>query len=390
MKWWSTRKRPGPVVIATLVLGLAVALLPALFAAIQWYGLKEVATRALTSGYVGFYHGGPVAPEVWSVPLEDSLRPSIEGDGHVGILTPRFLDHVRDGRGEWRPGSIYSYVRGDECFFFTVEGTGNPRDAGNPTSVLATDVSVTWVSARFSWYVVSAMCLLVEILLVTGARMVRQRERLADEARRDFFANASHELKSPLMAIGAHMEAVSAGHETFEAAEAVIDRELDRSERLVGDILALSKSEAGMIEAVEAPFDVREMVFDVVRALEPEAKSRGMVLEPVVPKAFVLRSDEDKVRSIVTNLVINALRHGRETVRLVVEVREAKVMVVVENDGVPVDEGTVSRMFDRYVTGDPNGTGIGLALAAQYAALLGATLKVSPSETGTRASLSFG
>ena len=379
---------PGLLNRAGMVLGVVVALIPFLFVAAQWCMLQDLAHRALSSGNIGFFHNGPVAPEVWLISLDPSLQPSSKPEGYVGVLSADLLEHVRSEAHRLEPGEMSSYVRGDECFFFTPEKSANPSETDyKPAGVLVADASVAWALARFSGGVIAFLCFGVDVLLWMGVRYMKSQLQRAELAKRDFFANASHELKTPLMVIGAHIDAVRAQHESFDDAAAGIDRELARSERLVGDILLLSKADAGMVDVSIASFDVRETLFDVVRSLGPEARSRGIELSPVNPTPLVLGSDEDKVATILFNAAVNALRHAASVVRVGMTVQEEQIELFVENDGAALGNQEREHLFDRFYSCDAGGTGIGMALAADYADRLGAKLTADSSKGGTRVSL---
>ena len=101
---------PGLLNRAGMVLGVVVALIPFLFVAAQWCMLQDLAHRALSSGNIGFFHNGPVAPEVWLISLDPSLQPSSKPEGYVGVLSADLLEHVRSEAHRLEPGEMLSLI----------------------------------------------------------------------------------------------------------------------------------------------------------------------------------------------------------------------------------------------------------------------------------------
>lgn len=191
---------------------------------------------------------------------------------------------------------------------------------------------------------------------------------------REFVANAGHELRTPLAVIRGHVD-LGIDPSTWQASRPVIDREAQRLQSLVDDLLTLSRMDAGALPLELADCDVDDLVVGEVRRLEPSRVPIELRVAPVRVTASAPRLGQ-----IVTNLLTNALRHAETTVRVSVAEEAGAAVVHVDNDGPVVPEEDRTRVFERFVRLDDTrdrasgGTGIGLAIAGELAAAHGGTL----------------
>ena len=141
------------------------------------------------------------------------------------------------------------------------------------------------------------MCLL-------GFRFGRDIEKEA-ERQQTFFQNASHELKTPLMAIQGYAEGIQAGVMDTGSAAEVILAESDRMTELVEELLDISKIDMGRQQLALSEMDVRELLYDSIRAVEPAAAAGGIAIVPDFPEEPVMVScDDTRLRRAVTNILI--------------------------------------------------------------------------------------
>jgi signal transduction histidine kinase len=185
---------------------------------------------------------------------------------------------------------------------------------------------------------------------------------------REFAADTSHELRTPLAVIRAGVARVrqQPNARVYEIASALeaVDEEAVRLGVLVDDLLALARTDSGPADLDPRPVDLAEVAASAMAAIEPLAAKRGVRLaldvEPVV-----VRGDGDRLRRLVTVLVDNAIRHGREGGHVLVTVRSGSLVVDDDGPGIPAaDQG---RVFDRFWRGAgavSGGSGLGLAIAA--------------------------
>ena len=203
---------------------------------------------------------------------------------------------------------------------------------------------------------------------------------------REFAADTSHELRTPLAVIRAGVARVrqqpGARVSEVEPVLVAVDEEAVRLGALVDDLLALARTDASPADLDPRDVDLADVAASSMGALEPLATRRGVHLALDVEPA-PMRGDEERLRRLVTVLVDNAIRHGRESGRVLVTVRSGSL--VVEDDGPGVPAAERDRVFERFWRGRdaaPGGSGLGLAIAAWIADRHGGQISVGASALG--------
>lgn len=207
-------------------------------------------------------------------------------------------------------------------------------------------------------------------------RDVTEEER-AGEMRRDFVANVSHELRTPLTALMGFIETLKhAAKDDPKAREmflAIMEAEAGRMNRLVGDLLQLSRVEAEERVRPKEPVELRGVLEGVIASLRGVAEKKGDRVE-LVGDPVTVPGDHDQLVQVFTNLVENALKYGAEgqvvRVRLSPEetVRGPAVRVEVADEGEGIDPVHLPRLTERFYRVDSHrsremgGTGLGLAI----------------------------
>ena len=192
------------------------------------------------------------------------------------------------------------------------------------------------------------------------------------DARRQLVAWASHDLRTPLAALQAMLEAIEDGLVEPQEYLPALQEQTGILTRLVDDLFELARIDAGVLqlELRETPLD--GVVGSCVRALRPQALARGVALDARVEAAAPpARCSAPQVERVLLNLLTNALRHTPSdgAVAVVVEPAGAEVRVTVEDTGEGIEPGTERRMFERFWRGDGSrarasgGAGLGLAIA---------------------------
>ena len=197
--------------------------------------------------------------------------------------------------------------------------------------------------------------------------------RRLEKVRRDFVANVSHELKTPLTAVSGYAETLlddSIPAEQRRRFVATIHDNATRMQRIVDDLLDLSRIESGGWRPMVSRVDVAGTVQDVFTASQPAASAKGLALVAgVSPDATHVRVDPTAFRQILTNLVENAVRYTREG-SVTVRTRKADggVWVDVSDTGIGIASEHLPRIFERFYRVDAGrsradgGTGLGLAI----------------------------
>jgi signal transduction histidine kinase len=222
-------------------------------------------------------------------------------------------------------------------------------------------------------------------------------DQMADavEAERAFeqqlTADVAHELRTPLQAIQATVEAMQDGVlPTDEERLALIHDETVRLGRLTGSILELSRLESGSAAVVLAQIDLAEPVALAVETSRALMESTGHTLEEAIERGVTVMGDPDRLRQAVGNLLSNAARYtpggGRVRVRLLRDGTEA--VIEVADSGIGVAEEDRERVFTRFWRADParartsGGLGIGLAVVREIAERHGGKVGVHASDLG--------
>lgn len=232
--------------------------------------------------------------------------------------------------------------------------------------------------------------------------LTREHEK-QDKFRRDFTANVSHELKTPLTSISGFAEIIRDGlvrPEDVPRFAGNIYKEAQRLITLVGDIIKISQMDDKQVPIQREPLDLRQLCGDVLDHLAPAADRAGvrMYLEgdeytPTVPGARQI-ADE-----MIYNLCDNAIKYNRPggTVRVrVVSLGEKGVSVTVSDSGIGIPREHQNRVFERFYRVDKNrskeigGTGLGLSIVKHGALYHGATLDLkSTPDVGTTITVLF-
>jgi signal transduction histidine kinase len=231
-----------------------------------------------------------------------------------------------------------------------------------------------------------------EALDAATARLTaaRDRERAMEAGRRDLVAWISHDLRTPLASLRALAEALADGVATDEATRqrylAGLIAHVDRLTALVDALLELSQVEAGALTLELEPVSLPELVAEVLRCFEPEAKAAGVRLGATAGAGgIVVLAGRDQLNRVFANLVHNGIRHTRPGGRVLVTVEEhgddGGVVVRVRDGCGGIAPADLPRVFDRLWRGDParssRGAGLGLAIARGFVEAHGGTITVA-------------
>ena len=206
--------------------------------------------------------------------------------------------------------------------------------------------------------------------------------------RRDFVANVSHELKTPLTAIRGFAETLRDGAmEDLGTAGRFVDRILGQSVRLqalLDDLLTLSRLESAEATAEREQVDLAELLSTILEQVRALADRKGIRVESALDPGCVIGGEPESLERMVRNLLENAIRYnrhgGRVGVRL--ESRDDGILLEIEDTGVGIPSADLSRVFERFYRVDQarsreeGGTGLGLAIVKHAAQLHGGTVDV--------------
>lgn len=250
--------------------------------------------------------------------------------------------------------------------------------AGNPQTTASyqsrengNDVTYT-VSASLVGQTGIALVAFQDTTLVTAAGQMR----------RDFVANVSHELRTPLTVVMGFIETLRGpARDDAPAREhflEIMQGEAERMNRLVGDLLSLSRVEAAERVRPTVQVDVNNILAGTLRNLNPLAVEADVTIMPDLPEGPVmLAADTDQVMQVFTNLIENAIKYGGKGKRVDVTleraahadaVRGPALVISVRDQGVGIEAHHIPRLTERFYRADSHrsralgGTGLGLAI----------------------------
>jgi len=215
----------------------------------------------------------------------------------------------------------------------------------------------------------------------------RTRERQVEMIRRDFVANVSHELKTPIGALNLLAEAVGEAADDPEAVKRFADRMLTESERLtrlVQQIIDLSRLQGDTASEDAAPIGVAELVAEAVEHSTTQADDKNIEISASVDPGLTVVGDRAQLHSAVGNLVENAVTYSdpNGTVSVSANRDGDDIRITVADTGIGIPDAELERIFERFYRVDPararstGGTGLGLSIVKHVAAGNGGAVEV--------------
>jgi len=209
-------------------------------------------------------------------------------------------------------------------------------------------------------------------------------------AKKDFVANVSHELKTPISVIQSIAETLHSEEENpFK--RKFLERILKRTaemEALVEDLLILAALESKEGKVIWEKVNLREVVEEIVQNLKGFAKERRVEIFNQIPPNFVCTCDEHKIGILLRNLVENAVKYNKEGGKVFVRAKKEgnKVILEVEDTGIGIPKKSLPLIFERFYRVDKSrsrevrGTGLGLSIVKHIALIHGGKVEVESKE----------
>lgn len=252
------------------------------------------------------------------------------------------------------------------------------------------------------WMTVLGAGLGVIIAVPAGLFLSRRAKRpinAAFEQQRMFVADASHELRTPLTLIRANaelaqMDPTARIDAVMPELHGILD-EVDRTDRLVDDLLMLARADAGHLELLREPQDLARVVATAVESMQPLAATRNVRLGFPATGTCPALADGERIKQVVRILVDNALKHTPPggTVDVGIGCAGSEAAITVRDTGSGIAEEDLPRVFDRFYRVDKarsrsmGGTGLGLSIAKAIVEAHGGRISVTSREgEGTLAS----
>ena len=234
------------------------------------------------------------------------------------------------------------------------------------------------------------------ILVFHDLTRLKQLER----TRQEFVANVSHELRTPLSLIKGYVETLLDGARNDPAiAERflkIIERNTQRLDLLIQDLLTISALESERIKLNLQPVELRPLVEKIFSDLKPPADNKNIELVSQLPE-LTATADVNRLEQVLANLVDNAIKYGRAQGRVTVggkKLDDGKIEIFVQDDGPGIPAESLDRVFERFYrvdkarSRDQGGTGLGLSIVKHIVQAHGGEVWVK-SELGKGATFFF-
>lgn len=212
-----------------------------------------------------------------------------------------------------------------------------------------------------------------------------ERLQISTEERKRFVADASHELKSPLSALRTSLE-IALRHPNevdWQSTAKTGIAESQRMQHIIEDLLLLAKADAGQLIDVFRTVDIDDLAAEECQRLKSLTDVRFDLTDM---SAGRIQGDPERVRSVVRNLLENAVRHANARVWVSLRTVENHVILSVADDGKGIVESDIERIFDRFTrldesrSRDQGGSGLGLAIVKSIVLAHGGTISVSTND----------
>ncbi|MBI3316738.1 MAG: PAS domain-containing protein [Candidatus Omnitrophica bacterium] len=227
------------------------------------------------------------------------------------------------------------------------------------------------------------------------------RIRRLESHRREFVANVSHELKTPLTSIQGFIETLLGGTlkdtEKSESFLKIMEEDSKRLSRLVVDLLDLSKIESHELLLKPVPLQLAELVQQVLKLFELQILQKKIRVENKIPSRLPpLSADPDKIKQLLVNLIDNAVKFNQEGGKIILYAENVagKIKVCIQDTGIGIPENDIGRIFERFFCVDKarsreaGGTGLGLSIAKHIIEAHGGALSCQ-SELGKGSTFTF-
>ncbi|MCQ2530749.1 MAG: HAMP domain-containing histidine kinase [Lachnospiraceae bacterium] len=294
-----------------------------------------------------------------------------------------FWDYYSENIVNWwrtddtRPEEMYKVEMDDTTLFVSWKETGDGRvqfyyvNATSETEMIKT-ISIVM-------YIIMAVCIVGATLI--GFFVGKKIE--TDQAKqKQFFENASHELKTPLMSIQGYAEGLQEGviSDTKEAT-AVILNETDKMTNLVNDILSLSRLESGAYKLNKESVEMYSFLSECLTSMEAAINGKDLKVDLKVEGGLPsIEADRVQLEKAVRNILSNAIRYAEKEIKISYDGKTLKIW----DDGTPISEDSLKHLFERFYTGKNGNTGIGMSLTKEIVEQHGWKIKAENVDGGAQ------
>lgn len=216
-----------------------------------------------------------------------------------------------------------------------------------------------------------------------------------ENMRKNFIANISHELRSPITSINGFITGMLDGTIPDEKRSyylGIVNNEIKRLIRLINDLLDLARLESGEFSLQMGVFDLNELIRERIIKFEDKINKKNINVNVVLPgDKLMVKGDRDRIDQVLTNLIDNAIKFVNESgnIEVKVEIKDNKALTSVFNNGPAIPKDEIKYIWDRFHKVDKarskgGGTGLGLSIARQIINQHNQTIWVESGEFGTK------
>jgi signal transduction histidine kinase len=221
-----------------------------------------------------------------------------------------------------------------------------------------------------------------------------------DKLKDEFISMAAHELRSPMTALNGYLDMLKDNISPEELPKIqsdldVLDGLIKDLNTLINDLLDVSRLEQGRLKVEVSDVKINEIVQSVVTAVKPQASQKGLVLNFTPQEVPIIKSDPNRLKQVVTNLVNNSVKYTlKGNVTVLVTPKQNQVEVSVKDTGIGIPAEELPKLFGRFhriqdkQTSEVRGTGLGLWITKQIVELLGGKIHAE-SIYGTGTNITF-
>lgn len=210
-------------------------------------------------------------------------------------------------------------------------------------------------------------------------------EKHLEEKQREFVANVSHELKTPLASVKSYTETVLDGvdEQTMQKFLGIVNIEADRMARIVTELLELSRIDSKRMNLSFQKIDIKDLIVSIVDKMSLNLKEKDINLTlDLVEEALLINGDSHKIEQLFVNILSNAVKYTPEKgcIKIKIGILDANVFVRVEDTGIGIPKQALPRIFDRFYRVDKartrqmGGTGLGLSIAKEIVQMHGGNI----------------
>lgn len=335
-----------------------------------YYGNQNPGYQGGSYGYGDWYSD---IIEWWNGIWDDDYR------GYDEIFWDYYSENIVKWwkSGESNPLELYKVELGDTTLFVSWKNMDDGRIQFyyvNATSEMEMIKTISLVM-----YIIMAVCIVGATLI--GFFVGKKIE--TDQAKqKQFFENASHELKTPLMSIQGYAEGLQEGviSDTQEAT-AVILSETDKMTNLVNDILSISRLESGAYKLNKETVEMYSFLAECLTSMEAAINSKELKVDLKVEGGpATVEADRVQLEKAVRNILSNAIRYAETEIKITYDGKNLTVW----DDGNPISEDSLKHLFERFYTGKNGNTGIGMSLTKEIVEQHGWKIKAENVDGGVQ------